>query len=119
MMKNHNMNTRPFSLVCRTQYTAHSDNSTELLYVEKMQSVFSVCQVEPRPAKKPMHWKVPVSKTAENTFNPIRNVVDTMVLEPNPDMEVIRLTIGMFHFFPQVCVSFEQHDDYLMSSMVG
>ena len=54
----------------------------------------TVMEQEPRPAKKPMHWKVPVSKTAENTFNPIRNVVDTMVLEPNPDMEVIRLTIG-------------------------
>jgi hypothetical protein len=40
-------------------------------------------------------WVVPVSKTAENTFNPIRNVVDTMVIKPNPNMDVIRLTIGM------------------------
>ena len=41
---------------------------------------------------------VPISKTAENTFNPIRDVVDTMNIEPNPDMEVIRLTVGMYGF---------------------
>lgn len=45
-------------------------------------------------ASKRRHWVVPISKTAENTFNPIRNVVDTMKIEPNPDMEVIRLTVG-------------------------
>ncbi|CAB4036207.1 tyrosine aminotransferase-like, partial [Paramuricea clavata] len=45
-------------------------------------------------ASKRRHWVVPISKTAENTFNPIRDVVDTMKIEPNPDMKVIRLTVG-------------------------
>ncbi|XP_028392036.1 tyrosine aminotransferase-like [Dendronephthya gigantea] len=39
-------------------------------------------------------WVVPVSKTAVNTFNPIRNVVDTMIIKPNPDIKVIKLTVG-------------------------
>ena len=45
-------------------------------------------------ATKRRQWVVSVSKTAENTFNPIRNVVDTMKIEPNPNMEVIKLTVG-------------------------
>ncbi|XP_028392037.1 tyrosine aminotransferase-like [Dendronephthya gigantea] len=39
-------------------------------------------------------WNVSISKTAENTFNPIRNVVDTMTIEPNPDIKLISLTVG-------------------------
>lgn len=39
-------------------------------------------------------WKIPVSKMAENTFNPIRNIVDGMKLTPNPEKDMIALSIG-------------------------
>ncbi|XP_046843428.1 tyrosine aminotransferase-like isoform X4 [Xenia sp. Carnegie-2017] len=42
----------------------------------------------------PKDWDIPVSYTAQNTFNPIRNVVETMHIEENPQLEVIRLTVG-------------------------
>ncbi|CAL1544859.1 unnamed protein product [Lymnaea stagnalis] len=39
-------------------------------------------------------WNIPVSKMAENTFNPIRSIVDTMKIEPHPDKPMIALSIG-------------------------
>lgn len=39
-------------------------------------------------------WSVPASKMAANTFNPIRNIVDTMNLTPHPDKPMIALSIG-------------------------
>uniref|UniRef100_A0A8W8KF42 Tyrosine aminotransferase n=1 Tax=Magallana gigas TaxID=29159 RepID=A0A8W8KF42_MAGGI len=41
-----------------------------------------------------MNWEVPASKMSHQTFNPIRNIVDTMKLTPNPDKEMIALSIG-------------------------
>ena len=31
---------------------------------------------------------------AQNTFNPIRNILETMTLTPNPEKEMISLSIG-------------------------
>lgn len=39
-------------------------------------------------------WKVGASDVAKNTFNPIRNIVDSMKLTPNPKKEMIALSIG-------------------------
>lgn len=39
-------------------------------------------------------WVVKISQTAENTFNAIRDVVDTMKIDPNPDLKLIKLTVG-------------------------
>ncbi|XP_020915561.1 tyrosine aminotransferase isoform X2 [Exaiptasia diaphana] len=39
-------------------------------------------------------WHVPASKTAKDTFNPIRAIVDTMKVQPNPDKKMIALSIG-------------------------
>jgi tyrosine aminotransferase len=39
-------------------------------------------------------WNVTASAMSENTFNPIRNILETMTLCPNPDMSVIDLSIG-------------------------
>lgn len=39
-------------------------------------------------------WKVPASKAAKRTLNPIRKIVDTMKLEPNPELPMIPLSIG-------------------------
>jgi len=54
--------------------------------------------------------EVPVSKMVENTFNPIRAIVDTMKLTPHPDKPMISLSIGDPTVFgnlpmPEVCES--------------
>jgi tyrosine aminotransferase len=39
-------------------------------------------------------WAVTASQMARNTFNPIRNIIESMKIEPNPEKELIRLSIG-------------------------
>lgn len=39
-------------------------------------------------------WDVPASEMAKNTCNPIRRIVDEMKLTPNPEKEMIALSIG-------------------------
>ena len=39
-------------------------------------------------------WKVNASVVAKNTFNPIRDVMETMTLTPNPDKKMISLSLG-------------------------
>ena len=39
-------------------------------------------------------WIVEASDIAQNTFNPIRSIVDGMKLTPNPDKDMIALSIG-------------------------
>ncbi|XP_070575350.1 tyrosine aminotransferase-like [Ptychodera flava] len=39
-------------------------------------------------------WDVPASDMARNTFNPIRDIVDSMRIQPNPEKELIALSIG-------------------------
>ncbi|KAJ8302851.1 hypothetical protein KUTeg_019247 [Tegillarca granosa] len=47
------------------------------------------------PAKKMRkNWHVPSSEMAKKTFNPIRSIVDNMKITPNPDKEMIALSIG-------------------------
>nr|XP_006816454.1 PREDICTED: tyrosine aminotransferase-like [Saccoglossus kowalevskii] len=43
---------------------------------------------------KRMKWEVPASTMARNTFNPIRDIVDGMKINPHPDKEMIALSIG-------------------------
>ena len=39
-------------------------------------------------------WKVNASVVAKNTFNPIRNILETMVITPCPSKKMISLSIG-------------------------
>lgn len=39
-------------------------------------------------------WSVKPSDMANNTFNPIRAIVDSMKVKPNPDKTMISLSIG-------------------------
>ena len=39
-------------------------------------------------------WKVRASIVAKNTFNPIRNILETMNIAPNPEKKMISLSIG-------------------------
>jgi len=39
-------------------------------------------------------WKVESSVMAKTTFNPIRNILETMELRPNPEKQMISLSIG-------------------------
>ena len=40
-------------------------------------------------------WALKRSKKAEKTFNPIRRIVDYMNIQPNPELQVINLSLGM------------------------
>ena len=40
-------------------------------------------------------WHVPVSDMAKRIKNPIREIVDNTKLEPNPDLPLIPLSIGL------------------------
>ncbi|XP_041376310.1 tyrosine aminotransferase-like [Gigantopelta aegis] len=50
--------------------------------------------MEPKTKKGKASWDISLSMTANNTFNPIRNIVDGMKLTPNPDKDMIALSIG-------------------------
>ena len=39
-------------------------------------------------------WKVNASIVAKNTFNPIRNVMESMTMTPNPNKSPISLSLG-------------------------
>lgn len=39
-------------------------------------------------------WHIPASVTATTTFNPIRSIVDRMKITPNPEKQMIALSIG-------------------------
>ncbi len=46
-------------------------------------------------AEDPKHgWRVPASKMSKDTFNPIRNILESMDLKPNPRKKMISLSIG-------------------------
>ena len=40
-------------------------------------------------------WNVTVSNYGKNTFNPIRTILETMKIKPNPEKKMISLSIGM------------------------
>ena len=39
-------------------------------------------------------WRVTASIVAKNTFNPIRDLLETMTIVPNPEKKMISLSIG-------------------------
>lgn len=50
-------------------------------------------------------WNVEASDIARNTHNPIRSIVESLVVEPNPAKSVISLSIGeIFFFYACICV---------------
>jgi tyrosine aminotransferase len=42
-------------------------------------------------------WDIDASISAQNTFNPIRAIVDNMKVQPNPQYPPIKVSIGQFH----------------------
>lgn len=48
----------------------------------------------PGNMRKTDSWHVAVSSFAKKTFNPIRNIVENMKIEPHPEKEMIALSIG-------------------------
>jgi tyrosine aminotransferase len=55
-------------------------------YNEKMFDTLNVTDAVWRP--------ISASRTAQNTVNPIRRIVDRMKITPNPSKEMISLSIG-------------------------
>ena len=47
-------------------------------------------------------WNVTVSKYGKDTFNPIRTILETMKIKPNPTKKMISLSIGNS---TELCVS--------------
>lgn len=45
-------------------------------------------------AKRKRQWHIKASREAKVTFNPIRNTVERITVQPNPDYELIRMTMG-------------------------
>jgi hypothetical protein len=41
-------------------------------------------------------WEVVPSNIAQRTHNPVRNIVENLRLEPNPEKSMIALSIGKF-----------------------
>lgn len=56
--------------------------------------------------RKPKLWKVEPSSTAKNCKNYIREIVDTLDLQPNPEKPVIALSIGAYYFLKMFVNSF-------------
>ncbi|XP_060082304.1 tyrosine aminotransferase-like [Ylistrum balloti] len=50
--------------------------------------------MEPAAKRRRKNWNIPVSTIAKNTFNPIRSIVDSMKITPNPEKDMIALSIG-------------------------
>lgn len=43
-------------------------------------------------------WHIEASKVSKRTSNPIRQIVDGMKVKPNPEKELVSLSIGSFLF---------------------
>lgn len=48
------------------------------------------------PTMEGRKWNLTASDIAKGVVNPIRQIVDTMKIAPNPEKELIKLTIGRF-----------------------
>lgn len=44
-------------------------------------------------------WEVPASDIARRTHNPIRAIIENIVVEPNPNKQLIALSVGKFFQF--------------------
>ncbi|KAF5286808.1 hypothetical protein FQR65_LT12429 [Abscondita terminalis] len=64
-------------------------------------------------------WKVIASKAARNCKNYIRDIVDNLVLEPNPDKQVIALSLGDPTVYGNLCPSKEAVDAVLEAVTSG
>ncbi|CAG0879322.1 unnamed protein product [Cyprideis torosa] len=64
-------------------------------------------------------WVVSASTFAKNTCNPIRNVVENLVLNPNPDKPMIALSIGDPTVFGNLAPSPESIDAIVQSIQSG
>ena len=53
--------------------------------------------MDPSPKRRKVRhsWNVQSSAIAKKTFNPIRSIVDGMKLTPNPEKDMIALSIGI------------------------
>lgn len=57
-----------------------------VFYIEFIRMTVDMCDQK--------FWDVRASDIANNTHNPIRAIVESLQLEPNPDKQMISLSIG-------------------------
>ena len=60
-------------------------------------------------------WSVPSSSFAKKTFNPIRNIVETLKIEPHPDKPMIALSLGEY-FCSVKIIGFYTHSEIFKKS---
>jgi len=68
-------------------------------------------QILPSTERTEKKWNVKSSKTATNTVNPIRRLVDSITAKPNPDKKVITLSLGD----PTVFGNFEPPEEAIVA----
>lgn len=66
------------------------------LYVDGFEENDDLKSLKP---KRRIGWDVKISDFARYTHNPIRAIVEGMKIEPNPEKQLIALSIGMLIFF--------------------
>ena len=62
--------------------------------VDNVSSTFAEDIIVEKKNRKREVWKVNASIVAKNTFNPIRDILETMKIAPNPEKKMISLSIG-------------------------
>jgi hypothetical protein len=53
---------------------------------------------------RPKKWDIKITEFARKTHNPIRAIVEGMKIEPNPDKQMIALSIGIY-IIPKTLIS--------------
>ena len=67
---------------------------TSAMKVDNVSSTFAEDIIVEKKNRKREVWKVSASIVAKNTFNPIRDILETMKIAPNPEKKMISLSIG-------------------------
>lgn len=79
------------------RYVIQTDDSASLPSVLDVHvNIGGRSSVQGKMKGRKARWNVRPSDMSNNTFNPIRAIVDNMKVKPNPNKTVISLSIGEF-----------------------
>lgn len=99
-------------------------NNTEIIIVVQIQKsiralfwVFQCFSFKDMSTAKRRRWHIPASVTAKTTFNPIRSIVDRMKITPNPEKQMIALSIGKLNIVCIITLIFSLHTSEIYSIM--
>ena len=93
--------------LCLTRWPKRSD------FVISMVSIrVSIINSEMDDIKETTQWVVEASEEARRIVNPLRNIVDKLNMSPNPDKELLNLSIGMAYIVTTstACIYMDRRD---------